>query len=202
MRVPSRLATAIIAVSMCTAALANEIPRPSPDFTIPMNSGTPIQVTGYKGKTLVVIFLLTSCPHCQKIVGVLSKLQNEFGSRGLQVLGCAIDEMASMYVPDFVKKFQPAFPVGFSRRDPVLAYLQHPVMLRLMMPQLVFIDRDQIVRAQYAGDSPILEGDAEGNLRAIIEPMLVSNERQKTRAKTSAAPGKKSPERGAREINR
>ncbi|MDQ6708114.1 MAG: TlpA family protein disulfide reductase [Acidobacteriota bacterium] len=165
---------------------ANEIPRPAPGFTILMNGGAPIQLTGYKGKTVVVIFLLTTCPHCQKITGILSKLQNEHGPRGLQVLGCAIDDMASMYVPDFVKKFQPAFPIGFSPRDPVLAFLQHPVMLRLMMPQVVFIDREQMIRAQYSGDHAILEGDAEEKLRAAIEPLLI-----KPGQKNSAAPRKK-----------
>ena len=165
---------AILTMATFAAASADEIPRPSPGFTILMNGGAPIQVAGYKGKTVVVVFLLTTCPHCQKTVGILSKLQNEYGPGGLQVLGCAIDDMASMYVPDFVKKFQPAFPIGFSRRDPVLAFLQHPVMLRLMMPQLVLIDREQVIRAQYAGDYPIFEGDREGNLRAVIEPLLES----------------------------
>lgn len=166
------------------AASADEIPRPSPGFTILMNSGSPIQVAGYKGKTVVVIFLLTTCPHCQKAVRTLSKLQNECGPRGLQVLGCAIDDMASMYVPDFVKKFKPAFPVGFSLRDPVLNFLQHPVMLRLMMPQLVLIDREQIIRGQYAGDHSIFQGDQEANLRALIEPWLAKPAGQKKSAAT------------------
>ena len=172
----------ILTLATFPAASANEIPRPSPAFTILMNGGAPIQVAGYKGKTVVVVFLLTTCPHCQKTVGILSKLQNEYGPRGLQVLGCAIDDMASMYVPEFVKKFQPAFPIGFSQRDPVLAFLQHPVMLRLMMPQLVFIDREQIIRAQYAGDHSIFEGDQEGNLRAVIEPLFVKGAGQKKSA--------------------
>lgn len=181
------LISALISALLSAPISANEIPRPSPGFTILMNSGVPIQVAEHKGKAVVVIFLLTTCPHCQKIVGILSKFQNEYGPRGLQVLGCAIDEMASMYVPGFVKKFQPAFPVGFSPRDPVLAFLQHPVMLRLMMPQLLFLDREQIIRAQYAGDHAILEGDPEGKLRAIVEPLLVPRPGQKK----SAAPRKK-----------
>jgi len=72
----------------------------------------------------------------------------------------------------------PAFPVGFSQRDPVLAFLQHPVMLRLMMPQLVFIDREQVIRAQYAGDHAIFEGIAWVSHKPRI-PLLLINSRPK-----------------------
>ena len=43
-------------------------------------------------------FILTSCSHCQMTVKVLSKLQNEYGPRGLQVLASAIE--AGLRLPD------------------------------------------------------------------------------------------------------
>jgi cytochrome oxidase Cu insertion factor (SCO1/SenC/PrrC family) len=33
----------------------------------------------YKGHPVVLAFILTYCTHCQMTVGVLSKLQNEYG---------------------------------------------------------------------------------------------------------------------------
>jgi hypothetical protein len=77
-----------------------------------------------------------------------------------------------MNVPDFIKNFQPPFPVGFNERKAVLDYLQHPAMFKLLMPQLVFIDRQGVIRAQYSGDDKFFADDLEKNMREQIESLL------------------------------
>src|SRR5260221_8632408 len=104
------------ALSLCLASVAfgatgDRAPRPSPDFAISLNDGSQINLSQYRGKVLVVAFILTYCPHCQFTVETLSKMQKEYGPRGLQVAASAIEDMASLAVPDFIKKFQPGFPV-------------------------------------------------------------------------------------------
>jgi peroxiredoxin len=148
------------------------VPRKAPDFNILMNNAAPLSLGSYKGKVIALCFLLTYCPHCQKTVGVLSKLQPEYGAKGLQVVGSAIEDAASLAVPDFIKKFQPPFPVGFNERNSVLDFLQHPVIFQLMMPQLVLIDRKGIIRAQFAGDDALFTGDQEKGIRERILPLL------------------------------
>jgi len=166
---------------------AAEIPRPSPEFSIALNNGKQILLSQYRGKVVALVFILTYCPHCQQTVQVLTRLENEYGPRGFQVLASAIEDMASMAVPDFVKRYQPSFPVGFNNRDQVLEYLQHPPMFKLLMPQLVFVDRQGIIRAQYAGDDPFFGADQEKNLREKIESLLKGNGHQ-TSARKKAAP--------------
>ncbi len=103
----------------------------------------------------------------------LAQDQNEYGPRGFQVLASAIEEGAAAAVPGFLKQFNPPFPVGSNPRLPVLDFLQHPMAERLIMPRLVFIDRDGVIRAQYAGDAPFLdEAQADKNLRGKIEELL------------------------------
>lgn len=172
-------------------ARAAEVPRPSPDFAVSMIGGQQIQVSQYKGKVCVLAFILTTCPHCQKTIGFLSAMQNEYGPRGFQVLASAIEDMAAMNVPDFIKRFQPPFPVGFNNQNAVQDYLQHPVILRLLMPQLVFIDRQGTIRAQYAGDDKFFAEEQEKHLREQIEALLKdAPARHKQRA--AAAPKKAS----------
>lgn len=137
-----------------------------------MMDGQQIRLSQYKGKVCALAFILTTCPHCQKTIGFLSTMQNEYGARGFQVLASAIEDMAKMNVPDFIKRFQPPFPVGFSNRKDVEAYLQHPEILRLLMPQLVFIDRTGTIRAQYAGDDKFFFDDQDKHLREQIEGLL------------------------------
>src|SRR6266498_3721422 len=171
---------------------AANIPRRSPEFAINTNNGKQILLSAYKGKVVTLIFILTTCPHCQKTVGILSKLQPEYAPRGYQVLVSAIEDMAALAVPGFIRSFNPPFPVGYNERPPVLDYLQHPVMNRLMMPQLVFVDRSFTIRAQYTGDdSKFLPDDAaaqEKNLRGQIESLLKESGNG---APKKSAPGKK-----------
>jgi peroxiredoxin len=149
-----------------------DVPRPSPDFAINIIDGPQIKVSDYKGKVCVLAFILTTCPHCQKTVGYLSAIQKEYGTRGLQVVASAIEDMAKMNVPDFIKRFQPPFPVGFSSQNDVDGYLQHPVMLRLLVPQLVFIDRQGVIQAQHGGDDKFLGEDQDKNIREQIDALL------------------------------
>lgn len=160
--------TWLAAVMGCAA----QVPRPSPDFGITLTGGKQIQLSQYKGKVCVLAFILTTCPHCQQTVGYLSALQNEYGPRGFQVLASAIEDMAAMNLPDFVKRFQPPFPVGYNSLNPVLEYLQHPAMFRLLMPQLVFIDRQGTIRAQYSGEEKFFAENQEKNLREQVEALL------------------------------
>lgn len=160
-----------LAISAAIARAA-EVPRPSPDYAVSMIGGQQIQLSQYKGKVRVLAFILTTCPHCQKTVGILSTMQKEYGPQGFQVLASAIEDMAAMNVPDFIKRFQPAFPVGFSRRADVEAYLQHPSIFRMLMPQVVFIDREGTIRAQYAGDDKFFADDQEKHVRDQIEALL------------------------------
>ncbi|HEY1339155.1 MAG TPA: TlpA disulfide reductase family protein, partial [Bryobacteraceae bacterium] len=131
----------------------------------------------YKGKVTVMIFILTTCPHCQKTIGFLSKDQKEFGPRGFQVLASAIQEDAPKAVPDFVKDFKTTFPVGYNNSQQegraVLDFMQHPPMLIPHMPLLSFLDREGRIRAQYEGMDPFMEESVqEENIRKQILALL------------------------------
>src|SRR5882724_7918147 len=103
-------------LGMAVLAPAATLPRPSPDFAIHLTPLGQVSPAQYKGKVVVLAFILTTCSHCQRTTGVLSGLQREYGPRGLQVLAAAFNPMANMFVPDFIKQFQPSFPVGYTER--------------------------------------------------------------------------------------
>lgn len=171
----------VCTIGICLALLASaaEVPRRSPEVAINLPGGKQLLLSQYRGKAVILAFILTYCSHCQKTTQILSQLQSEYGPRGLQVLGSAIEDGAAMAVPGFIRQFQPSFPVGFNTRDTVLEYLQHSPMMQLMMPQLVFIDRQGVIRGQHAGDESKFFDDQEKNIRAMIETMLKEDATQK-----------------------
>ena len=166
MRFPSLIVTLAAA-----STFGADLPRQSPEFVINLPSGEKQLLSKYRGKVVLIEFLHTTCSHCQHTAGEFSKLQNEFGSRGLQVLGIAFNEMSNMLVPDFIRDFKPTFTVGWANRDPALVYLGVSQTERLMVPQIVLIDRKGVIRQQTPplGDANLQD---EKFLRVKIEELL------------------------------
>jgi peroxiredoxin len=185
-------ATALAMVLLAAfAAQGATIPRPAPDLAINQIQGQPLKLSQFKGKTVVLAFILTYCSHCQKSVSFLTKFQQEFGPRGLQVLASATDNPNA--VPGFISQFNPPFPVGFNSSEEALGFMQHVPMMIPYMPLIAFIDKDGTIRAQYEGNDPFLaEGVQERNLRDKIEELLKpATTGKKTATKGTAAKAKK-----------
>jgi thiol-disulfide isomerase/thioredoxin len=151
---------------------AARVPRPSPEFAIQTVEGGTLLLSQYKGKVVLLEFLITTCPHCQRASQLLERLYKEFGPKGFQPLGVAINDMAKMLVPDYKKNFGVTFPVGFSPRDPVYNYLEKSPIYQLYMPTIVGIDRKFQIRAQHPGEDQEFWKDEEKNIRALIATLL------------------------------
>jgi peroxiredoxin len=149
-----------------------DIPRIAPEFGVRLTDGTDLFLSQQKGKVVCFMFILTTCPHCQKLVATMSKLQPELGPKGLVTIAGATQDMANMYIPDFVRDFKPAFPVGAADRNAAMKFLQHDPKYIFYNPALVLIDRKGLIRVQFDGGDKFFEGDQEANLRAKIEPLL------------------------------
>lgn len=188
-----RAAALLAAVSFAPALSAQTLPRKAPDFAITLSSGRQLQLSQYKGKVVAVFFLLTYCSLCQTTLATLSKAQTDYGSRGFQVLASAIEDMAPTAIPDFVRRYKPPFPVGFNNRAPALEFVEHSTDTRLLMPQLVFVDRMGMIRAQYGGDDSFLAAGQERNVRGLIEELLEEPSPLGRRGAAGAAIHKKLP---------
>jgi peroxiredoxin len=154
-------------------AFGAQIPRKAPEFVFQMPDGPQQLLSQYRGKTIVLAFMYTTCPHCQKTAQVLSKVQTEYADRGVQVLGATFDEGAALRVRQFNQSLGLNFPVGLSPAASVLEFVQHPVNEPYFVPILVFIDKTGMIRSQYIGDEKFL-GNQEVNIRLEIDKMLKS----------------------------
>ena len=163
-------AAAALLGSLVPAAPAADLPPKAADFTINLVDGRTLTLKQYRGHPVVLAFILTACPHCQAAVKVLSKLQTEYGPRGLQVLASAIEQDAQAHVPLFIKNFAPPFPVGYNTGAEAGTLLR-PTGKLPMMPLIGFIDKHGVLRAQHEGEEPFFN-DLETNLRKEIEALF------------------------------
>ena len=161
-----------VPLTLAACAFAAVTPRPAPDFTIQIPGGKPLSLSAYKGKTIVLAFMYTTCTHCQKTAGELSEIQKEYAGRGVQVFGVTFDVEAAKRIKDFNKVFGVTFPCGYSAEGPVLQFLQQPATEPYFVPILVFIDRNFSVRSQYIGDEKFL-GNIPVTVRAELDKLLL-----------------------------
>ncbi|MEM9057745.1 MAG: TlpA disulfide reductase family protein [Pseudomonadota bacterium] len=80
-----------------------------PAMTLNDHTGKPRSLTEWDGDLVLVNFWATWCGPCRREIPMLTALQSEFGDKGLQVVGIAIDEAEP--VSDYIKEVGINYPV-------------------------------------------------------------------------------------------
>jgi thiol-disulfide isomerase/thioredoxin len=167
-----RLFTIVSGLALAlTPLLGGDVPRPSQEYAIKLTTGQQLLLSQFRGDVVMLMFVSTTCPHCQQTTQFVERLKKEYGPRGFRPIAVAFNEMAVMLVPDFAKQLGLTYPVGYDSRDPVFEFLQRSPMLRTYVPILVFIDRKGMIRGQYMGDDKFLENQQQ-NIRKTVEELL------------------------------
>ena len=74
----------------------------APDFQlVDLRTGRKVQLSDFRGKAVVLNFWATWCPPCKAEIPWFVAYQNQYGSRGLQVIGVAMDDAGK----DVILKF-------------------------------------------------------------------------------------------------
>ena len=160
----NKLTASLILFAFATGALfAGEAaaPHKAPElaFTIP-EQGQKL-LSQYRGKVVALEFIQTTCPQCQAASKIMTRLQQEYGSRGFQALDVAINTTDTQVVQTFEKEFQVGFPVGYTPQDQMMAFMGFTMADRFVVPQLILIDRKGYIHYQTPplGDSSSLKED-------------------------------------------
>jgi thiol-disulfide isomerase/thioredoxin len=140
----------LIALFGSVAMMAQgSVPRPAPEIKI----GT-ATVSNWRGHVVLLAFISTECPHCQRASAVFEQLSHELA--GLRVAEVAFNEGGDTAA--FIKKFGLSFPLGLGSVDAAHDFLGISRGARLGTPQIVIIDRSGMIRAQSERlGSPILQ---------------------------------------------
>ncbi len=168
------------------------VPRKSPEFTIVGPSGRQTKLSSFKGKVVLIEFLLTNCPHCMRVSQTLATLYKELGPRGFQPIGIAFDvSITAAGVTSFAQRFGVTYLMGYTSSDKVDSYLGREPADRLQVPQIVVIDRSGVIRAQSrpAGESNL---EDENHLRNLIDTLLREGAPAGNTKKTPSRPKKTS----------
>jgi len=78
---------------------------PAYEFKLTSLDGTPVSLSDYRGKALIVDVWDTWCPPCKKGIPEFIELYNQYQSKGLEILGVAGGRFGVESVKQFVSEY-------------------------------------------------------------------------------------------------
>jgi len=160
---------ALLAVLPLTA---QDLPREAPPLTVETVSGDTISLDDLRGKVVAVIFFSTDCPHCQETTRILAPIYEEWKSRGLEILGLAINPSAQKNLKAFKLQYGANFPLALSSRAEWTRFAGLSMMARLYVPYLVIVDREGRIREIHPGQDRRYWKDQAANLQKSFDALL------------------------------
>jgi thiol-disulfide isomerase/thioredoxin len=137
----------------------------APDFTAYRADGTPVKLSDFKGKPVLIDFWATWCPDCKAVMPQFEKLNRKVAPQGVMVLGvCVWDTKEAFAAWDkkpeipttYLKVFDPA-----GRAEGNIAGGPYGV---IGIPTVYLIDPEGKVAFSAVGDAP----ETEGNLARAL----------------------------------
>lgn len=111
------------------------------DFTLKDIEGRDVRLSDYRGKVVMVNFWATWCPPCRKEMPDLIKLQRDYGSRGLQVIGVTYPPEDLAEVREFVREAKVNYPVALGSKETKMLFSSSEAL-----PLTIVIGKDGRVR--------------------------------------------------------
>lgn len=143
---------ASIVVCAVLAATAWAVPpkntlvnKPAPTFTRTSLSNERVDLTGLRGKVVLLNFWATWCAPCQIEMPRFEQWQQKYQKDGLAIVGVSMDD-DSEPVKGLVRKLRVNYPVVMGDEKLGLAYGGV-----LGLPVTYLIDRKGVIRARYQG---------------------------------------------------
>jgi len=162
-----------IIVAATTPDQAAPVPRKAPEFVFNMQDGKQLLLSSFRGKVVGLAFMFTTCIHCQGFAPVLANVQKDYAAKGVQILGCVVDDNAKDGLANFSFLYaKNAYPVGWNLQATALEFLKHPPAKPFYVPSMAFIDRKGMIVSQYIGNDEHFFTEQDKSVRAELDKLL------------------------------
>jgi thiol-disulfide isomerase/thioredoxin len=145
-----RLIFLILSMAVISAqALSQEAGQqmmPAPDFALKDLEGKTVGLKNYRGKVVLLNFWATWCVPCRVEIPDLVRLQKEYQSGGLQVVGITYPEYRLGSVQRMASRLKVNYPILLGTRELAAKYAVAEVL-----PVTIVVDREGKIRAHILG---------------------------------------------------
>ncbi|PYS48606.1 MAG: hypothetical protein DMF68_12600 [Acidobacteria bacterium] len=108
--------------------------------------GRTVRLNEYKGKVVLINFWATWCPPCRAEMPDLIRIQREYQSKGLQVIGVTYPPETINEVRRFIRKLRVNYPIALGTKETKALFDQTDTL-----PLTIVIDRAGKVRERIEG---------------------------------------------------
>jgi thiol-disulfide isomerase/thioredoxin len=124
-----------------------------------------LSLKDYNGFVTILDFYATWCQPCREEAPHLVRLQNEYGQRGLRIVGLNVGGADDYFkVPDFVKEFGIQYELGFPDKEMQEQFLSDNDTI----PQTFVFDRQGRMVKRFIGYNQ----DVPAQLQSLIDQLL------------------------------
>ena len=163
----SRIVFAAIIILFSSAIILGQ-ERISPEFALKDLNGRTVRLRAYRGKVVLVNFWATWCPPCRAEMPELIRMQREYASHGLQIIGITFPPETKTRVQRFARSLKVNYPIILGTRQIRARFSSEEVL-----PLTVVIDRNGKVNDIISGILLPEEFDDK------IKPLLIKNAKEK-----------------------
>lgn len=118
----------------------------APALAIKDLRGRTLRLSDYRGKVVVLNFWATWCPPCRAEMPDLVKMQREYRSKGLQVIGVTYPPQETEEVRRFVKQLGVNYPIALGTKEIKTLFDESETL-----PVTIVIDRQGTIRERIEG---------------------------------------------------
>jgi peroxiredoxin len=147
---------AVALIAMCSFLASQTTPQPSqpapqvgqpaPDFSLGDSTGSPVKLSAYKGKVVLLDFWATWCTGCKVEIPWYVEFQDKYRNDGLTAIGVSMDDDGWKSVKPFLEEHKLNYPVVIANQDLTTRYGGLPAL-----PMTLLIDRDGRIAESHAG---------------------------------------------------
>ena len=135
---------------------------PPTELTLKDIKGRDLRLSDYRGKVVLINFWATWCPPCRKEIPDLIKLQRDYGSRSLQVIGVTYPPQKLAEVRRFVQRAKVNYPVSLGTKETKLLFTSSETL-----PMTIVIGTDGRIRDIIEGI--LLPEEIEQKIKPLLE---------------------------------
>lgn len=125
--------------------------------------GSKQTLAGFRGRILIINYWATWCAPCREEIPLFVRLQDEYGDKGVQFVGIAIDQADK--VRDFAREFGINYPLLIGGVDAV-DLSRHAGNTAGVLPYTLIMNREGKIAVNLVGSL------SEGRLRQALAPLL------------------------------
>lgn len=164
---PASVAT-LLAITACADQPQTYQPiaagQPAPAFGAPDLEGDSVSLKSLRGEAVMLNVWATWCAPCREEMPHLQQLHEQYGSRGLRVVGVSVDPRgAERTIRDFLGDVGVTFMILHDPQDAISRAYR-----TIGVPETFLIDRDGVIRRRWIGKFDPLAEDVVRDVKAVL----------------------------------